>query len=195
MYPVKDKDRSILFSLFGGNPEWAKDYLASRVDNRNIFLFWDGSARGIIEMPLYNRWIYVETNGERYLNHEEFETEKAALMFLRERMDYIYDMQGVKPKSLDDAEFEFAEKAVRCKKAEAQLKEYRRSIDHPAYYNQHNPEVIEIIENYNLGFHLGNAIKYILRAPYKGNTREDLKKAIWYLDRYMDLLTDPGEQE
>lgn len=65
-------------------------------------------------------------------------------------------------------------------------------IDHPAHYNQHNPEVIEIIENYNLGFHLGNAIKYILRAPYKGDTRGDLQKAIWYLDRY---ITITGEQE
>ena len=32
-------------------------------------------------------------------------------------------------------------------------------------------------------FCIGNAIKYILRAPYKGNEKQDLEKAKWYLDR------------
>lgn len=46
-------------------------------------------------------------------------------------------------------------------------------------------EVINVIENYDLGFNLGNAIKYILRAGVKDNETyaEDLRKAIWYLDR------------
>ena len=44
-------------------------------------------------------------------------------------------------------------------------------------------EPIEIIEAYGLGFNLGNAIKYILRAPFKGSFKDDLKKSIWYLER------------
>lgn len=35
----------------------------------------------------------------------------------------------------------------------------------------------------DLGFHLGNVIKYVLRSKYKGKELEDLKKARWYLDR------------
>lgn len=58
-------------------------------------------------------------------------------------------------------------------------------VDHPAHYggsdNPHEP--IKIIEHYGLGFCLGNAIKYILRAPNKGAQIEDFKKARWYLDR------------
>lgn len=48
-------------------------------------------------------------------------------------------------------------------------------------------EPINIIEEYNLSFHLGNCIKYILRAGHKeGETElDDLKKARWYLDRYI----------
>jgi hypothetical protein len=36
-----------------------------------------------------------------------------------------------------------------------------------------------------LGFHLGNAVKYIARAGKKdpNRLREDLEKARWYLDR------------
>ena len=59
-------------------------------------------------------------------------------------------------------------------------------INHPDYYNKGTIEVIDIIENWDLDFHLGNAIKYILRSPYKGNFEDDIKKAIWYLNRKIE---------
>ena len=43
--------------------------------------------------------------------------------------------------------------------------------------------IIDFIEAYNLNFCLGNVVKYISRAGYKGDKLEDLKKAQWYLDR------------
>jgi hypothetical protein len=33
-----------------------------------------------------------------------------------------------------------------------------------------------------MGFALGNVIKYVMRAPFKGHELEDLRKARWYLD-------------
>lgn len=59
----------------------------------------------------------------------------------------------------------------------------REMVNHPDHYQGDNFEVIDIIEDYNLGFCLGNAIKYILRADKKGNRKQDLKKAIWYIQR------------
>jgi len=59
-------------------------------------------------------------------------------------------------------------------------------INHPPHYTKFQPEVIQIIESYQLGYHLGNVIKYLLRAPYKSNELEDLRKARWYLDRYIE---------
>jgi len=58
-------------------------------------------------------------------------------------------------------------------------------IDHPAHYNDGNIEVIEFIEDKNLDFHLGNAIKYICRSGKKPGADwvEDLEKAIWYIKR------------
>jgi ribosomal protein L35AE/L33A len=44
-------------------------------------------------------------------------------------------------------------------------------------------ETIEFIEAKNLNYHLGNAVKYISRAFYKGNPLQDLKKARFYIDR------------
>jgi translation initiation factor 2B subunit (eIF-2B alpha/beta/delta family) len=59
----------------------------------------------------------------------------------------------------------------------------REMVNHPDHYQGNKTEVIDIIEDYNLGFSLGNAIKYILRADKKGNKKQDLEKAIWYLER------------
>jgi hypothetical protein len=55
-------------------------------------------------------------------------------------------------------------------------------VDHPKHYQGKNFEVIDIINDYSLNFELGNAIKYILRADKKGNKKQDLEKAIWYLN-------------
>ncbi|KKN70557.1 hypothetical protein LCGC14_0429880 [marine sediment metagenome] len=61
--------------------------------------------------------------------------------------------------------------------------EYRIDIiNHPPHYNEGNIEVIDFIEDKQLGFHLGNVVKYICRES-KGNYLEDLEKAKWYLDR------------
>jgi hypothetical protein len=34
-----------------------------------------------------------------------------------------------------------------------------------------------------IGFNLGNVVKYVARAPFKGKLIQDLKKVRWYLDR------------
>lgn len=60
-------------------------------------------------------------------------------------------------------------------------------VDHPPHYNQGNIEAIEVIEDWELDFHLGNAIKYIARAKYKEDFKEDIEKAIWYLERRLEI--------
>lgn len=58
-------------------------------------------------------------------------------------------------------------------------------INHPPHYGgQDNPyEAIKVIEAWELGFNLGNVIKYISRAEKKKSKITDLQKAAWYLDR------------
>lgn len=53
----------------------------------------------------------------------------------------------------------------------------------PSYYRDAGVEPIVAIEAWELGFCLGNAVKYIARAGKKGDRLEDLKKAQWYLAR------------
>lgn len=67
------------------------------------------------------------------------------------------------------------------------------NTDHPAHYNAGTIEVIDVIEDWDLGFHLGNAVKYIARAKHKGRELEDLEKAQWYLERHLGRLSKPPE--
>lgn len=63
-------------------------------------------------------------------------------------------------------------------------------VNHPTHYNDGKIEVIEFIEDKQLGFHLGNAVKYIARAGKKDESKycEDLEKAIWYIRRRLELF-------
>ena len=59
----------------------------------------------------------------------------------------------------------------------------KEMVNHPSHYNMGKYEAIDVIEDWELGFNLGNTVKYISRAGHKDNILQDLKKALWYLDR------------
>lgn len=63
-------------------------------------------------------------------------------------------------------------------------------VNKPKHYTDGKIEVIDFIEDKKLGFHLGNAVKYIARAGKKDPAKhiEDLKKAQWYLSREISNL-------
>ena len=69
-------------------------------------------------------------------------------------------------------------------------------VNHPAHYGGEDNvyEVIKVIEAWELDFHLGNTVKYISRAGKKGTDKElqDLKKALWYLQRKIDNIENAG---
>lgn len=57
------------------------------------------------------------------------------------------------------------------------------NVTNPAHYTDGGIETIDFIEAKKLSYQLGNAVKYISRAGKKSNKVEDLKKAIWYIER------------
>ena len=66
----------------------------------------------------------------------------------------------------------------------------RGDLVNPAHYTRSSIEPIVVIEAWGLGFHLGNAVKYIARAGFKAGAEpiDDLSKAIWYLERARENL-------
>ena len=60
------------------------------------------------------------------------------------------------------------------------------NVDHPYHYNQFDIEVIKLARH--LTFDAGNFLKYVMRAPYKGEMLEDLQKALWYARDFTNHL-------
>lgn len=62
-------------------------------------------------------------------------------------------------------------------------------VNKPRHYTAGGVETIDFIEAKQLGYHLGNVVKYISRAGIKShNPLTDIRKAKWYLDRYLETL-------
>ena len=64
------------------------------------------------------------------------------------------------------------------------------TVNHPSHYTDGKIEVINFIEDKNLNFHRGNAVKYIARAGKKNPEKEveDLEKAVWYTNREIQRI-------
>lgn len=66
----------------------------------------------------------------------------------------------------------------------------QEAVDHPSHYNTGKIEVIDYIDDQQLNFSLGNAVKYISRAGKKDKHKqiEDLEKAVWYINHEIERL-------
>jgi hypothetical protein len=83
---------------------------------------------------------------------------------------------------------EIARAAMENAEAERNGVEYSDSINPDHYKWIKGVECYEVTSHFN--FNLGNAIKYIWRCNYKGSKVEDLKKAIWYLQKEIEKEED-----
>ena len=63
-------------------------------------------------------------------------------------------------------------------------------VEKPSHYTFGKIEVLDAIEDWKLPYHLGNVVKYIVRAGRKSKDTElqDLQKAQFYLERYIKNL-------
>jgi hypothetical protein len=75
------------------------------------------------------------------------------------------------------------------------VKEANDPVNHPSHYTYSKYEVIDVIEEWQLGYHDGNAIKYIARHKHKNNPVQDLKKACWYLQRLISIYEAGNVEE
>lgn len=78
---------------------------------------------------------------------------------------------------------DFAKTAI--DEANAKAKEEFDNVNHPSHYVSHPSGVETINITREFEFALGNAWKYLMRFRYKGKPKEDLEKAVWYMNDYM----------
>lgn len=76
-------------------------------------------------------------------------------------------------------------------KEQHQREPAEETVNHPAHYGGADDpyECIKVVEALGLGFHLANVFKYIWRVGKKGDDVENLKKALWYLERYIQVVS------
>jgi hypothetical protein len=72
----------------------------------------------------------------------------------------------------------------------ASKQEEPNPVNHPQHYGGGDNvyEAIKVIEAWELGFNLGNTVKYIARCGKKDDELQELKKARWYLEREIAKL-------
>ena len=63
------------------------------------------------------------------------------------------------------------------------MAEEKEMVNHPKHYNRGDIEAIEVIEDWNLYFSVGSAVKYIARLGAKDLELQELEKTRWYLER------------
>jgi hypothetical protein len=79
-----------------------------------------------------------------------------------------------------------------------ETKNNNEQVNHPSHYggadNQY--ESIKVIDAWDLGFSLGNTVKYISRAGKKNKEKEleDLRKALWYLQHHISNLEKKSDK-
>ena len=67
--------------------------------------------------------------------------------------------------------------------------EFDDLVNNPAHYKVGGIETIDFIEAKKLNYNIGNVVKYLTRADHKGNRKQDLEKAKWYLERELSTMS------
>ena len=118
----------------------------------------------------------IDTMKVKCINEDRFE-------YITKGVTYnVFSDKGEVYTILDDNdELHYYPKTLFIPTQKEQNDKKKEMVEHPSHYNQGKYEVIDVIEDWNLGFSLGNAVKYIARAGHKWNAVEDLKKAIFYI--------------
>jgi hypothetical protein len=77
------------------------------------------------------------------------------------------------------------------------IEEEPNPVNHPQHYGGGDNvyEAIKVIEAWDLGFNLGNTVKYIARCGKKDDELQELKKASWYLQREIAKLENAKKKE
>mgnify|MGYP002523710974 CR=1 FL=1 len=133
-----------------------------------------------------NALVEKDTESEVINTPDKAPTSEDVSMFIKEHGTDITKLND-RVESVNEAKF--------IKNLKCQVN--KSNVDHPSHYAEGRQyEPIDVIEDWDLGFHVGNSLKYISRLGRKKEdgkteiekTLEDIDKAIWYLNRYKKQL-------
>nr|DAY55487.1 MAG TPA: nucelotide kinase [Caudoviricetes sp.] len=97
------------------------------------------------------------------------------------------ECNSIEVETLEGAKIDCPYKVFRFRPVMKEHQDPPNDIEHSPHYSVGKIEVIDFIQDQDLNFALGNAIKYICRCNYKGTKEKDLKKAIQYLKYELEV--------
>ena len=125
----------------------------------------------------------------RYLFSHPAATAKEVAKALGTTEAYVYVVQSKERKMVKKEAAKLKENWVERAALPVTMEEPKAdAVNHPAHYKVGGIETIDFIEAKGLNYNTGNAVKYITRADHKGNRKQDLEKAVWYLNREISRM-------
>lgn len=91
----------------------------------------------------------------------------------------------IPPEVLSQLVYDVSQRKAKIRMMQGDAEE---TVNHPPHYKVGGIETIDFIEAKGLDYCLGNVVKYITRSEHKGNKKEDLLKAQWYLTRAISKI-------
>lgn len=91
----------------------------------------------------------------------------------------------IPPEVLSQLVYDVSQRKAKIRMMQGDAEE---TVNHPLHYKVGGIETIDFIEAKGLDYCLGNVVKYITRSEHKGNKKEDLLKAQWYLTRAISKI-------
>lgn len=106
---------------------------------------------------------------------------------------------SVRQATKEDVDGRFSNNKAACDDVPYMADKSRKNdmVNHPSHYTFGKYEVLDVIEDWDLDYHRGNAVKYIARAGHKNPETEieDLEKAVCYLNRKIKKLKEKKDEE
>ena len=125
------------------------------------------------------------TKIRRYLAANPTAKPKDVAQVFNVSVAYVYVLKSTDKKKM---ERQAAERAKTSPIQIEMLEPASDPVNHPAHYKYGGIETIDFIEAKELGYNLGNVVKYVTRSDHKGNRKQDLEKAMWYLTREINSI-------
>ena len=111
-------------------------------------------------------------------------------IFENKETEDIKDIQNFKYNTKRGEVFELSDKLYNEYIVNSNTSEIVKEVNHPEHYTQGEIECIDYIEDKDMNYRIGNAIKYLTRYRDKGTPVKDLEKAIWYINREIDKIKE-----
>ena len=167
-----------------------ENWCGALVDVTKGMLKWAGKVVTISKVRDNNSY-GIREDGGTYLWHESMIQGKAIPV----RIGVSEGKVDIKTEGTSQKE---VAEMLGCEPKEVPKDAANDPVSHPSHYTDGKIEVIDYIEDKKLGYHLGNACKYISRCQlkYGGKKRiEDLRKAIWYIQRQIEVWEKDDKQK